>query len=111
MTQEALHKLRLFDPDPQVRRQTVEYLATTRAESALSLLIALVGEESDASVGAAMRQAIGRIEGYLQLRNLIGYVFHGISLASILLIMSLGLAITFGLMGVINMAHGEIRRP
>jgi urea transport system permease protein len=40
--------------------------------------------------------------------NLVGYVFNGLSLASILLMMSLGLAITFGLMGVINMAHGEM---
>ena len=48
------------------------------------------------------------IEGYLRLRNLIGYMFNGLSLASILLMMSLGLAITFGLMGVINMAHGEM---
>ena len=35
-------------------------------------------------------------------------MFNGFSLASILLMMSLGLAITFGLMGVINMAHGEM---
>jgi urea transport system permease protein len=106
--QEALRKLRLFDPDPQVRRRTVEELAARRAESALSLLRSLVEQEPDPSVGAAMRQAIGRIEGYLQLRNVVGYVFNGASLASILLIMSLGLAITFGLMGVINMAHGEM---
>ena len=37
-----------------------------------------------------------------------GYVFNGLSLASVLLIMSLGLAVTFGLMGIINMAHGEM---
>ncbi|MFO0767526.1 MAG: hypothetical protein U0231_12265 [Nitrospiraceae bacterium] len=35
-------------------------------------------------------------------------LFRGLSLSSILLIMSLGLAIVFGLMGVINMAHGEL---
>ncbi len=39
---------------------------------------------------------------------LIGQVFNGLSVSSILLLMSLGLAITFGLMGVINMAHGEL---
>lgn len=107
-TLEALHKLRLFDADPRVRRQTAESFGAARAESALSLLKTLVAEESDATVAAAMHQAIERIEGYLQLRNILGYVFNGLSLASILLIMSLGLAITFGLMGVINMAHGEM---
>jgi urea transport system permease protein len=105
---EALNKLRLFDPDPQTRRQTVEYFAATRAESALALLKRRSGEEPDAAVQEATQRAIASIEGYLRLRNILGYVFNGFSLASILLMMSLGLAITFGLMGVINMAHGEM---
>jgi urea transport system permease protein len=105
---EALNKLRLFDPDPRVRRQTVEYVAATRAESALALLKSLREQEPDVAVNKAMQQAITSIDGYLRLRNVVGYVFNGFSLASILLMMSLGLAITFGLMGVINMAHGEM---
>ena len=55
-----------------------------------------------------MVSAVHNIETYLQRRSLIGYLFNGLSLTSILLIMSLGLAITFGLMGIINMAHGEM---
>jgi urea transport system permease protein len=105
---EALYKLKLFDPDPLVRRHAVEHFAASRAESALALLKSLIEHEQDASVNQAMQQAITSIESYLHLRNLIGYIFNGLSLASILLMMSLGLAITFGLMGVINMAHGEM---
>jgi urea transport system permease protein len=105
---EALNKLKLFNPDPQIRRQAVEHFAATRAESALALLKSLVANEQDEAVNRAMQQAITSIDGYLRLRNLVGYVFNGLSLASILLMMSLGLAITFGLMGVINMAHGEM---
>ncbi len=105
---EALNKLKLFDPNPQVRRHTVEHFAATRAESALALLKSLAEQEQDIAVNKAMHQAISSIDGYLRLRNLVGYVFNGFSLASILLMMSLGLAITFGLMGVINMAHGEM---
>jgi urea transport system permease protein len=105
---EALNKLQLFDPDPQVRRQTVEHFAAARAESALALLTSLVEQEQDSAVNTAMRQAITSINGYLRLRSLVGYAFNGLSLASILLMMSLGLAITFGLMGIINMAHGEM---
>jgi urea transport system permease protein len=105
---EALYKLRLFDPDPEARRQSVEHFAATRAESALALLKSLVADEQEVSVQQAMQQAITSIEGYLRLRSLVGFVFNGLSLASILLMMSLGLAITFGLMGVINMAHGEM---
>jgi urea transport system permease protein len=40
--------------------------------------------------------------------NFFGTIFHGLSLGSILLVVALGLAITFGLMGIINMAHGEM---
>jgi urea transport system permease protein len=40
--------------------------------------------------------------------NLVGTAFRGLSLAAVLLVAALGLAITFGLMGVINMAHGEL---
>jgi urea transport system permease protein len=105
---EGLNKLRLFDPDPQVRRQAVDYFSATRAESALALLKSLSEHEQDAAVKRATQQAIASIDGYLRLRNILGYVFNGFSLASILLMMSLGLAITFGLMGVINMAHGEM---
>ena len=41
---------------------------------------------------------------------LLGQLFNGLSYCSILLLIALGLAITFGLMGVINMAHGELMR-
>ena len=105
---EALYKLQLLDPNPQVRRHAVEHFTTTRAESALALLQSLVQHEQDVTVNQAMHQAIASIDRYLRLRNVVEYVFNGLSLASILLMMSLGLAITFGLMGVINMAHGEM---
>ena len=39
--------------------------------------------------------------------NFVNILFNGLSLSSIILLTSLGLSITFGLMGVINMAHGE----
>jgi urea transport system permease protein len=42
------------------------------------------------------------------LEGLIGGLFNGISIGAVLLIVALGLAIVFGLMGVINLAHGEL---
>jgi urea transport system permease protein len=62
----------------------------------------------DPQVQTALEQAVDAIEKFLHIRKAVGYIFNGFSLASILLIMSLGLAITFGLMGIINMAHGEM---
>ena len=52
--------------------------------------------------------AIDQINGYQSFVGGIGNIFHGLSLGSVLILMALGLAITFGLMGVINMAHGEL---
>ena len=48
------------------------------------------------------------MQSSLQLGERLGQLFTGISLGSILLLVALGLAITYGLMGVINMAHGEL---
>jgi urea transport system permease protein len=52
--------------------------------------------------------ALGAIERRLALGDILGRVFSGLSLGSILLLGALGLAITYGVMGVINMAHGEL---
>jgi urea transport system permease protein len=63
--------------------------------------------EPDAELRAAAERAIRSIDGSQRKGELAGAVFTGISLGSVLLLAALGLAITYGLMGVINMAHGE----
>jgi len=64
--------------------------------------------EPDANVRAAATAAVGSIETRQFLVNSVGNTFYGLSLGSVLILCALGLAITFGLMGVINMAHGEM---
>ncbi|TVR13010.1 MAG: urea ABC transporter permease subunit UrtB [Planctomycetota bacterium] len=56
----------------------------------------------------AMTAAISRIRWHQWRTDWIGHAFAGVSLGSILVLIALGLAITFGVMGVINMAHGEM---
>src|SRR5262245_39572787 len=85
---ETIHKLRLLDPAPQVRQQAIAFFGATRAESALSRLRDLRDKEQDPQVQAAITAAVQRIESYLQMRNAVAYLFNGLSLASILLIMS-----------------------
>ena len=63
--------------------------------------------ESDPEVRRAAAASLARIESRLQKFEWISNLFSGLSLGSILLLAALGLAITYGLMGVINMAHGE----
>jgi urea transport system permease protein len=66
------------------------------------------GSERDEKVRAAASKALTSIETRAFLIGYVGHLFYGISLGSVLLLAALGLAITFGLMRVINMAHGEM---
>ncbi len=63
---------------------------------------------AEAELRQAARAALARIDGRVQFYHLLETVFFGISLGSVLLLAAIGLAITFGVMGVINMAHGEL---
>ena len=66
------------------------------------------GGESDPEVRAALATSLAGLEQRLAVGEFAGLVFAGVSLGSVLLLAALGLAITYGLMGVINMAHGEL---
>jgi urea transport system permease protein len=82
-------------------------LKSLRSVGVLEDVIAKEGTESS-ELGIAAQAAVKRIQAHQKKVNRIGYVVQGLSLGSILVLMALGLAVTFGLMGVINMAHGEL---
>ncbi|MEK5762696.1 urea ABC transporter permease subunit UrtB [Acinetobacter junii] len=64
--------------------------------------------QSNPALKAALLEAQNKIKTRIQISEWSGHVFSGLSTASILLLAALGLAITYGLLGVINMAHGEL---
>jgi len=64
--------------------------------------------EADDAVRVAARKAVTRIERWRTFYGAIETMFFGLSLGSVLVLSAIGLAITFGVMGVINMAHGEM---
>ncbi len=64
--------------------------------------------ESSAPVRQAAEQALASIEDLITLNKGLENIYFGISLGAVLLLAAVGLAITFGVMGVINMAHGEM---
>ncbi|MEO5656988.1 MAG: hypothetical protein ABIO65_11885, partial [Nitrospiria bacterium] len=103
---EALQLARLSDADPAVQSAAVERLGLLHGAGALDQLKALKSSP-DSAVALAADAAVRRIERWGLFTRGIEIVFSGLSLSSILLLMALGLAIVFGLMGVINMAHGE----
>ncbi len=105
---EALNRLRLSSPDASERARGTLFLGQMWFESSLAQLRVMADQDPDAEVKRAAQAAVRRIELFLTWRNLAGYLFNGVSLGAVLLIMSLGLAVTFGLMGIINMAHGEM---
>ena len=69
---------------------------------------ACVAVRADAGGDAGRRRAVTAIDRNLQLWSVLQSVYYGLSLGSVLLLAAAGLAITFGVMGVINMAHGEM---
>jgi urea transport system permease protein len=99
---------RLGSPDKTKRLEAAKALAESKDPATQLLLNERVKLESDAEVKAQLQASLAKIKSSLGLGETLGVVFTGISLGSILLLAALGLAITYGLMGVINMAHGEL---
>jgi urea transport system permease protein len=94
--------------DAQRRLAAAQLLGDSGDPGVRSLLMEQLGQETDPTVKAALQAALKAIESRLVWGERLGVLFTGASLGSILLLAALGLAITYGLMGVINMAHGEL---
>jgi urea transport system permease protein len=98
----------ISSPSKTKRLAAVQLLADSDQPATQSLLIERVAVETDPEVKAALSKTLSTVAGRLAWGERFGVLFTGISLGSILLLAALGLAITYGLMGVINMAHGEL---
>ena len=98
----------LASDDKSQRLAAAEALGAQRSPDVKLLLNQRLADEPDAEVKAALQRAIAHIDASLAWGERLGVLFTGLSLGSILLLAALGLAITYGLMGVINMAHGEL---
>ena len=96
-------------PDVLTKIQSAKILQSSNQPDVL----AMVEQELQQSnlhpeLKAALTEAKSQIKTRIQASEWTGHVFSGLSTASILLLAALGLAITYGLLGVINMAHGEL---
>ena len=112
---QAMARVQLASADPAERRAAAEALGSSSSRVVIAMLTPLVErdaagnwQEADPAVRAAAADSIQSIERRVAIAQNVGMVFSGLSLGSILLLAALGLAITFGVMGVINMAHGEL---
>ncbi|WP_407725585.1 urea ABC transporter permease subunit UrtB [Pectobacterium brasiliense] len=106
----AIATRQLSDPNSLVRLDAVKRLGQTGDPQMQARLQPLTQaqNEPDTGVRAAAQESLDQIKQSLIVGDLLGQAFTGLSLGSILLLAALGLAITYGLLGVINMAHGEM---
>jgi len=108
---EAMAMIRLKSSDATQRRAAVAELGAMGSIAAQGAIKTARGEAEAAGqtdLVAACDQALAEIAAHISRVNTAGTLFRGLSLGSVLLVVAIGLAITFGLMGVINMAHGEL---
>ena len=111
----VLAKEELNSDDKQKRLESLKTIREFGSNDFKSVLESLLKKndkdeflESDSEIRDSAVKALSSIERRQFFINQIANLFYGMSLGSILLLAALGLAITFGLMGVINMAHGEM---
>ena len=93
---------------PNDRLLAARELAGSQQPETLLLLNQQLAQEQEPSVKQQIQNSLAAVQGSLRWGERLGTLFTGASLGSILLLVALGLAITYGLMGVINMAHGEL---
>jgi urea transport system permease protein len=100
--------LEIKSEDKDTRLAAIRTLGQSSSPNARTLLVTALEAEKDEQVRLEAQNSVSAVEGRLAWSQRAGLLFAGVSLGSILLLAALGLAITYGLMGVINMAHGEL---
>ena len=100
----------LGDGAAEKRLAAIKSLSSSLNPDVYNRLVALMdpATESDIGVRNAAGRAVRRIDSWRKFYGVLEMLFFGLSLGSVLVLASIGLAITFGVMGVINMAHGEL---
>ncbi|MES9970223.1 MAG: urea ABC transporter permease subunit UrtB [Candidatus Thiodiazotropha sp.] len=94
--------------DESARMAAVETLDGNIHPAVRNGLKKLKQNTDDKAFSAEIDRVLNNIDAKLQLYSLVENLFFGLSLGSVLVLAAIGLAITFGVMGVINMAHGEL---
>lgn len=104
----AVARTELQSTDAAVRAGAARTLGESATPQIRTLLEAAAEKERDPQVAGELAASLREVKQRLFWAEVAGQFFTGVSLGSILLLAALGLAITYGLLGVINMAHGEM---
>ncbi|MCG9632721.1 urea ABC transporter permease subunit UrtB [Vibrio sp. Isolate30] len=90
------------------RLEAIEVLGDFKQSAVLKTLNSLLSKENDPAIIEAANRSLDQYQQSQAFYSGVETVFFGLSLGSVLVLAGIGLAITFGVMGVINMAHGEL---
>jgi urea transport system permease protein len=104
----ALALFNVHSESTEIRSDAISILGNSLQPEARSALVILARDDSEKAIREKATQAIADIDSRIGVFRVAENVFFGLSLGSVLLLSAIGLAITFGVMGVINMAHGEL---
>ncbi|WP_245648952.1 urea ABC transporter permease subunit UrtB [Magnetovibrio blakemorei] len=97
-----------YSEDTAARLKAAQTLGEFTDPDISALLGKIANTSTDPEVKKLAKDMQDSVEGRLAAWSFLGNLFQGVSLGSVLLLAAVGLAITFGVMGVINMAHGEM---
>jgi urea transport system permease protein len=104
----AIIRLKSSDRSERIAAcQTLGEMKSLAAQDIIKNVLEEAKIADDHATITAAKKAIAAIDAHISAINAVGTAFRGLSLGSVLLVVAIGLAITFGLMGIINMAHGE----
>ena len=105
----AIAVLRLDAEEHAVRLAAIDAVAGNMSVHVRTKLTRLAGDETlDEETREAAARSLAAIQSKAKFYELLSTVFFGLSLGSVLVLAAIGLSVTFGIMGVINMAHGEL---
>ncbi|WP_414633255.1 urea ABC transporter permease subunit UrtB [Cellvibrio sp. UBA7671] len=104
----AVALMNLQSSEQQVRLDAIQILRGSLQQEVRTALLEIATNDADVKVKQQAQFALDSIEDRIAAFRLTENIFFGLSLGSVLLLSAIGLAITFGVMGVINMAHGEL---
>lgn len=104
----AVALMNLQSSEQQVRLDAISILRGSLQQEVRTALLEIATNDTDGKVKQQAQFALDSIEDRIAAFRFAENVFFGLSLGSVLLLSAIGLAITFGVMGVINMAHGEL---
>jgi urea transport system permease protein len=112
---QGMAQVEIRSDDPALRLRAATLLGASSSQQVRPMLAALLERRADGSfvepderVRSAARTSLATLEARIARSEWFGRIFAGLSLGSILMLAAIGLAITYGLLGVINMAHGEM---